>query len=134
MRAPMKVPFAAPFLSGDPRATALLADGFARPEAWREEARARKSQRVAPELLDALAAQQARLAPSAARERHLAALARPGTLAVVSGQQAGLFLGPLYAFYKAASAVVWARAIERETSAPCVPIFWLQSEDHDLAE
>src|SRR5437870_1752586 len=51
MRAPMKVPFAAPFLSGDPRATALLADGFARPEAWREEARARRSQRVAPELL-----------------------------------------------------------------------------------
>jgi bacillithiol synthase len=40
----------------------------------------------------------------------------------------------LYTFYKALSAIAFARAVERETGARCVPVFWLQSEDHDYAE
>jgi bacillithiol biosynthesis cysteine-adding enzyme BshC len=46
----------------------------------------------------------------------------------------GLFLGPLYSLYKAASAVAYARRLERETGVRCVPLFWLQTEDHDFAE
>ena len=46
----------------------------------------------------------------------------------------GLFLGPLYTFYKAASAIVFARALERESGVRCVPVFWLQDEDHDFPE
>ncbi len=88
----------------------------------------------APALLAELREQQAVLAPSAARERHLESLAAPGTVVAVSGQQVGLFLGPLYTLYKAASVVVTARAIERESGVPCVPLFWLQTEDHDFAE
>ena len=77
--------------------------------------------------------QQASLPLSAARQAELDALA--GHAAVVAtGQQIGLFLGPLYAFYKAASAIAVARAIEAESGVRCVPLFWLQTEDHDFAE
>jgi bacillithiol biosynthesis cysteine-adding enzyme BshC len=78
-------------------------------------------------LSEALESQNARYAPSPARDAHLRAL-RAGAPAVVTGQQAGLFLGPLYTFYKAATAIRLAR------SMGAVPLFWLQTEDHDLAE
>jgi bacillithiol synthase len=53
---------------------------------------------------------------------------------VATGQQVGLFLGPLYGFYKAASAIAVARALQAESGVHCVPLFWLQTEDHDFAE
>ncbi|MDT5120738.1 MAG: bacillithiol synthase [Acidobacteriota bacterium] len=54
-------------------------------------------------------------------------------LAVVSGQQAGLFTGPLYTIYKALSAVKLAGCLtQRGTTA--VPVFWIATEDHDFAE
>ena len=86
-----------------------------------------------PVLLAVLREQQASLPPSAARQANLDALAGK-TAVVATGQQIGLFLGPLYAFYKAASAVAIARAIEAESGVRCVPLFWLQTEDHDFAE
>ena len=55
-------------------------------------------------------------------------------LFVVTGQQVGLFGGPLLTFYKAVTAIRAARDMERRLGRPVVPIFWLQSEDHDLAE
>jgi bacillithiol synthase len=94
---------------------------------------ARARQALAPEVYRALVAQNARLPASPARDAHLAALAS-GAAAVVTGQQVGLFLGPLYTLYKAASAVVVARALAAETGVPVVPIFWLQTEDHDVVE
>jgi bacillithiol biosynthesis cysteine-adding enzyme BshC len=120
----MTRPFAPAFLSGEPRATALLDDGFRRRPAWKEEAAARAEVRVDPHVVESLRG------PAAIR----VALLQPGTIAVVSGQQSGLFLGPLYSFYKCISAIAWARALERETGHRCVPIFWLQTEDHDFAE
>ena len=94
---------------------------------------ARASRPLAPEVHRVLVAQNARLAASPARDAHLEALRR-GAAAVVTGQQVGLFLGPLYTLYKAASAVVLARALAERTGTPVVPVFWLQTEDHDLAE
>src|SRR6266849_2046126 len=56
-----------------------------------------------------------------------------GAVAVVSGQQVGLFGGPAYAVYKALTAI---RQVEELTEAeiPAVPIFWMATEDHDLDE
>lgn len=88
---------------------------------------------LAPEVASALEAQNATYAPSSARDANLAAL-RAGAAAVVTGQQVGLLLGPLYTVYKAASAIALARALSAESGRPVVPVFWLQTEDHDLAE
>ncbi len=93
--------------------------------------RARRA--LAPDVHQAIVVQNARLAPSAQRDAHLAALAS-GAAAVVTGQQVGLFLGPLYTLCKAASAIVIARALAAEAGVPVVPIFWLQTEDHDVVE
>jgi bacillithiol biosynthesis cysteine-adding enzyme BshC len=60
-------------------------------------------------------------------------LAKPGTVAVVTGQQVGLFSGPAYTIYKALTAVKLARELTAQ-GIPAVPIFWLATEDHDLAE
>ncbi len=57
-----------------------------------------------------------------------------GARAVVTGQQVGLFGGPLYTLMKAASAVRLARLASERSGIPHVPIFWLASEDHDFAE
>ena len=58
---------------------------------------------------------------------------RRGALAAVTGQQVGLFGGPLFSIFKALTAVKLA---EEATAAvvECVPVFWLATEDHDLAE
>jgi len=88
---------------------------------------------LAPALANALEAQNARYAPSPARELHLRSL-RAGALAVVTGQQVGLFLGPLYTIYKAACAIRLARSLADRWDTPVVPVFWLQTEDHDIEE
>ena len=60
-------------------------------------------------------------------------LSREGTVAVVTGQQVGLFSGPAYTIYKALTAVKLARNLA-EQGIPAVPVFWLATEDHDFAE
>ncbi len=67
-----------------------------------------------------------------ATNRNLDRLAH-GAVAIVTGQQTGLLSGPAYTFYKAISAI---RIAEEATSRgiEAVPIFWLATEDHDLAE
>jgi bacillithiol synthase len=75
----------------------------------------------------------AALRPSNGESASLDLLARPGTLAVVTGQQAGLFSGPAYTIYKALTAVRLAARLS-EQGIPAVPMFWLATEDHDVAE
>ncbi len=60
-------------------------------------------------------------------------LAEPDTVAVVTGQQVGLFSGPSYTFFKALTAAKLAEHLNQQ-GIPAVPVFWLATEDHDLAE
>src|SRR5246127_2585701 len=56
-----------------------------------------------------------------------------GAAAVVTGQQVGLFSGPSFTIYKALTALRLAEELN-SAGTPAVAIFWLASEDHDLAE
>ncbi len=60
-------------------------------------------------------------------------LAEEGTLAVVTGQQAGIFGGAALTFYKAITAILFAQKLSAE-GIPAVPLFWVASEDHDFQE
>jgi len=64
----------------------------------------------------------------------IAKFEKKDTLAVVAGQQPGLFGGPLYTVYKALTCVHLARRVEEASGRPTVPIFWVASDDHDFDE
>jgi bacillithiol biosynthesis cysteine-adding enzyme BshC len=77
--------------------------------------------------------QRGRGAPAAALEA-CARLRDPRSVAIVTGQQAGLFGGPLYTLLKALTAIRVAANVERDHGVPAVAVFWIDSEDHDWAE
>ena len=58
---------------------------------------------------------------------------RRGAAAIVTGQQVGLFGGPAFSIYKAITAVKLADAATA-AGIDAVPVFWLATYDHDLAE
>jgi bacillithiol synthase len=60
-------------------------------------------------------------------------LRQKNAVAVVTGQQTGLFTGPLYTIYKAMSAIAAAKCL-RDRGVSAVPVFWAATEDHDFAE
>jgi bacillithiol biosynthesis cysteine-adding enzyme BshC len=61
-------------------------------------------------------------------------LSRDRACAVVTGQQVGLFSGPLYTIYKSLTAIKLAEHLNQRLSGSFVPVFWLASDDHDFAE
>jgi bacillithiol biosynthesis cysteine-adding enzyme BshC len=126
--------FFSAYTLGESRALELLPPGFTDPQSRVQRARQASGRGISPELATALGELDRTLPPSPVRTAALAELSVPGTVAVVTGQQMGLFLGPLYTFYKAATAIVCARALARESGLRCVPVFWLQTEDHDFPE
>jgi bacillithiol synthase len=65
--------------------------------------------------------------------KNLERLEHPESRAVVTGQQAGLLLGPNYTLSKAITAINLAKELSTEEK-PVVPIFWVASQDHDIAE
>ncbi len=83
-------------------------------------------------VADALEKQNRAWGASDATLRNIQRL-REGAFAVVTGQQVGLFGGPLMSLFKAASVLALARQVE-QSGVECVPVFWMASEDHDLDE
>jgi bacillithiol biosynthesis cysteine-adding enzyme BshC len=84
------------------------------------------------EVVEILREQNASFGAGEATRENLDRLAK-GAIAVVSGQQVGLFGGPAYAVYKAATAVQIAKELTR-AGLDAVPVFWMATEDHDLDE
>jgi bacillithiol biosynthesis cysteine-adding enzyme BshC len=115
----------APFFSGDPSDRAAWAEAIARAQAHDRHREA---------IAEVVAAQQARRgAPAKARQAGRL-LADSRTVAVVTGQQAGLFGGPLFTLLKALTALKLADQVVREHGVPVVPVFWIDAEDHDWEE
>ena len=119
------------FLSGDKAALNAFYSPLRASSQWM-----RQASPVPPERRTAvaqlLAEQNKNLGASAETLANVQRLAS-GANAVVTGQQVGLFGGPLLTLLKAATAIRKAEEATRAGHA-CVPIFWLASEDHDWAE
>ncbi|MBI3831091.1 MAG: bacillithiol biosynthesis cysteine-adding enzyme BshC [Planctomycetes bacterium] len=115
-----------PFFRRDPRSAADWAALF-------QELAAHEYPRYA--LAEALVrATDDAKAPPAAKDNASRFLEK-NTFAVITGQQAGLFGGPLFNLYKALTAVKLAGELQkRHPEFRFVPVFWVASDDHDLGE
>ncbi len=83
----------------------------------------------------ALARLEPVIRPTGKSARQLLARAIAGRgLFVTTGQQPGLFGGPLYSLYKALTAVRLADTLSAHLGRPVMPLFWVASEDHDWHE
>jgi bacillithiol biosynthesis cysteine-adding enzyme BshC len=115
----------ADFFAGDP----------ADPQAWQKAiARTRARARSRDAIAEIVHAQQLRRGAPAEAVAAAARLRDPQTVAVVTGQQAGLFGGPLFTLLKALTAIELAGALGREHDVPAIAVFWIDAEDHDWDE
>jgi len=84
-------------------------------------------------VADALADQNARAGAGDPTFANIERLREKDCVVVITGQQAGLFTGPLYTIFKALTAVKLAEHL-RAQGVNVVPMFWVASEDHDFEE
>src|SRR3990172_990952 len=86
-------------------------------------------------LIDILKRQNVEFGGTENTASNIELLRKEDTFAVVTGQQVGLYTGNLYTIYKTITAVKLAKNLkERFPQFNFVPVFWLESEDHDLEE
>jgi bacillithiol biosynthesis cysteine-adding enzyme BshC len=115
----------APFFSGNPSDRAAWADSIARTQGH---------DRRRDDIAAVIAGQQERRqAPARARDA-ARSLTDKRTVAILTGQQAGLFGGPLFTLLKALTALKLAEQVSRDHNVPAVAIFWIDAEDHDWEE
>ena len=115
----------APFFEGDYRA----------PQSF--DAQAQKTLNVSRDrdlLADVLLEQNARWGLDEHVERNIERLRQNDSVVVITGQQLGLFLSPLYIPYKTLTTIRLATHLQKTLNRPVVPVFWLHGEDHDFAE
>ncbi len=113
----------------------LFAGNPADPGAWTDTiARVQKSTHDRAAIAKVVAAQLERRGAHAHARSVAGRLADPSTVAVVTGQQAGLFGGPLYTLLKAITAIQLARKVSAKHGIAAIPVFWVEAEDHDWEE
>jgi len=115
----------APFYAGDPATYAAWADAIAKAQGFA---------RTPAKIAAVIAAQQQRRGAPANAVKAAQHLADPRAVAVLTGQQAGLFGGPLFTLLKALTALKLADEIAHTHHVPVVAIFWIDAEDHDWNE
>ena len=98
---------------------------------WRARADARRHERDWRSHWDALLPA---LAPNGQAAARLARVQDGGGIVVTTGQQPGLFGGPVYTWSKAVSALAMADALQDATGIPTAPVFWAATDDADFAE
>lgn len=117
------------------RLAPLFAGNPAEPDAWRQTiARVTGKSRDRASVHAALSRQLTRRGAPREAQASVDALASPSSVAIVTGQQAGIFGGPLYTLLKAVTAIQLARKVQTEFGATAVPVFWVDAEDHDWDE
>jgi len=113
------------FYAGDPSSRSSWADAITRSRAY---------SRPRVEIAEVIAAQQQRRQAPPRAVQSAARLADPRSVAIVTGQQAGLFGGPLFTLLKALTALKLSELVSRDQQLPVVPVFWIDAEDHDWEE
>lgn len=116
-----------PFYAHDPRD----------PDVWPRMIEAVRSRATSPPrkaVSRILEEQNARYGADETVLANARSLAGDDTCVVSTGQQTGLFTGPLYTIYKAVTAVKLADRVSKETGVRTVPVFWMAADDHDYAE
>jgi bacillithiol biosynthesis cysteine-adding enzyme BshC len=114
---------------------AMIPRYFREPNAFAEQAKlidARTYDRRS--LCGVLREQNERFGSGPKALANIARLEDPKAVVAIGGQQAGLFGGPLYTAFKALTILAVARQAESMLGRPVVPVFWIASEDSDLAE
>lgn len=117
------------------RVSPFYAGDWRDPEARRtaaEKAAERPVDRGA--LVDVLHDQNEEWGAGPAARENIQRLRQSDAIAIVTGQQVGLFTGPLYTIYKTITALKLADEWAEQTNRPVVPIFWVEGEDHDFEE
>jgi bacillithiol biosynthesis cysteine-adding enzyme BshC len=115
----------APFFAGDPSDAAAWRSAIARTQAY---------ERRRSDVASLLRSQQSRRAAPPEAVAAVERLTDARTVAVLTGQQAGLFGGPTFTLLKALTALKLAEQVSRDHGVPTVAIFWIDAEDHDWDE
>lgn len=113
------------FFSGDP----------AQAQSWRDAiARTQASQRPRAEVVNLLLEQQSRRNAPAQARAATSVLGDPTSVAIVTGQQAGLFGGPLFTLLKSLTALKLVEELRSRYGTAAAAVFWIDAEDHDWDE
>lgn len=122
------------YLQGQPDLVNLLGGDFHSPDLLKVVAEKRHKVPYPRDLASAIHADygEENLTPEM---KHSLELLKSGeALAVVTGQQLGLFGGPLYTYYKCLSVIALAQRLTHQLSQPVIPLFWLENADSDYSE
>ncbi len=102
--------------------------------AVKEKAELLKEPVLKQEFIKALSDYHEYLDITESQSSQLAKFQNKDSIAIVTGQQLGVFGGPLFTVYKTITTILLARKWEKKLNKPVIPVFWLADEDHDFDE